>query len=36
MPKEALDFPDQTASKHEINEKIVDVAQNEDGIWLRV
>lgn len=36
MIKEVLDLADRIVTKQEVVEKIVNIAQKEEGIWLRV
>lgn len=36
VPSEVLDLADRSAAKYEVVEKIVDIAENDEGIWLRL
>lgn len=36
IPEEVLDLADRTAAKYEVVEKIIDIAENDEGIWLRL
>lgn len=36
VPREVLDLANRTAAKYEIVENIVDIAQNEEDIWIHV
>lgn len=36
VPEQVLDLADRTAAKYEVVEKIVDIDDNEDGIWFQL